>query len=47
MTPWNFLLWGYLKDIVFVPPLSTDIPNPQGRITQTVRAIARYMLVKV
>jgi hypothetical protein len=39
LTPWNFFLWGYVKDIVFIPPMPIYIPDLLDRITQTVRAI--------
>ena len=26
-TPYDFFLWGYIKDQVYVPPLPTSIPE--------------------
>jgi hypothetical protein len=47
LTPCDFLLWGYVKDAVFVPPLSTDIDDLKRRITVSVAAVTCDMLRRV
>ncbi|KAJ4431851.1 hypothetical protein ANN_20457 [Periplaneta americana] len=37
--PCDFYLWRYVKDSVFVPPLSENLPELQARIINTIAAI--------
>jgi hypothetical protein len=45
--PFNYFLWGYVKDKVFVPPLPASIPDLQSRNDATVETITPDMLIKV
>jgi len=47
LTPWNFLLWGYIKDCVYIPPMPCDLPQLRQRIMVAVAAIDRQMLQRV
>jgi hypothetical protein len=40
LTPCDFFLWGYVKDVLFVPPLPTYIDDLKRRITEAVAAVA-------
>jgi hypothetical protein len=42
-----FLLWGHVKDSVFVPPLPRDLPELQRRIIAAISNIDREMLRRV
>ena len=46
-TPCDFLLWGYIKDQVYVPPLPASLPELKVRIrtaTETITADMRNEL---
>ena len=43
LNPYDFFLWGFVKDTVFVPPLQ-DLRN---RITAAVALVDRDMLTRV
>jgi hypothetical protein len=45
--PRDFLLWGYVKERVFVPPLPLDTHELKLRITTAIETISRNMLEKV
>lgn len=30
LTPWNFFLWGYVKDVVFIPPTANTHSGSAG-----------------
>jgi hypothetical protein len=47
LTPCDFLLWGYVKDSVFVPPLPWDLPELRRRIITAISRIDREMLRQV
>jgi hypothetical protein len=47
LTPYDFFLWGYMKDVVFVPPLPTDINDLKQHITEAVAAVSCDMLRQV
>jgi hypothetical protein len=47
LTPCDFFLWGFVKDIVYVPPLPTTLQELKERITAAVMNIDRQMLLKV
>jgi hypothetical protein len=47
LTPYDFFLWCYVKDAVFVPPLTTDIDDLKRRITEVVVAVTCHMLLRV
>ena len=36
LTPYDFFLWGFVKDTVFVPPLPADLQDLRNRITAAV-----------
>ena len=38
-TPCDFFLWGYIKDQVYVPPLSASIPELKVRIRIAIETI--------
>ncbi|GBM56681.1 hypothetical protein AVEN_42056-1 [Araneus ventricosus] len=44
LTPCDFFLWGYEKDKVYVPPMSTMLQALQERITAAVTDIDGNML---
>lgn len=31
LTPWNFFLWGYVKDVVFIPPTAYTHSGSAGQ----------------
>ena len=43
----DFFLWGYVKDQVFIPPLSHDLADPKARIIAAVKNIKAPMLKRV
>ncbi|KAG8336075.1 hypothetical protein J6590_053298 [Homalodisca vitripennis] len=46
-TPCDFFLWGYVKEKVFVPPLTHDIEELKNRITVAIRSVNADTLCKV
>ena len=46
-TPCDFFLWGYVKDQVYVPPLSASIPELKVRIRTAIETITADMLQTV
>jgi hypothetical protein len=47
LTPCDFLLWGYVKDHVYVPPLPRDLPELRLKIMDAVATIDVHMLESV
>jgi hypothetical protein len=47
LTPCDFVLWGYVKDIVYVPPLPNDLQELTQSIIAAVATINRDMLARV
>jgi hypothetical protein len=47
LTPCDFFLWGYIKDLVYVPPLSRLLVELRERIAATLMTIDRMMLQNV
>lgn len=47
LTVCDFLLWGYIKDIVYVSPLPASVEILQDRITEAVNTITPDMLSRV
>jgi hypothetical protein len=45
--PYDFFLWGYAKERVFVLPVPLDIDELKLRITTAIRTIDRNMLERV
>ena len=43
----QFFLWGYVKDEVYVPPLSASIPELKVRIRTAIETITADMLQTV
>jgi hypothetical protein len=43
----DFLLWGFVKDNVYVPPLPKTLPELRERINTTIRNITQDMLERV
>jgi len=43
-TPCDFVLWDYVKDQVYVPPLPASIPELKVRIRTTIGTITADML---
>jgi hypothetical protein len=47
LAPCDFFLWGYVKDVVYVPPLPNDLQELIQHIIAAVATINRDMLEKV
>ncbi|GFU90912.1 DUF4817 domain-containing protein [Trichonephila clavipes] len=47
LTPWDFYLWGLIKDYVYVPPLPSDISDLRHRMEADVARISSDTLKKV
>jgi hypothetical protein len=47
LTPCDFFLWGYVKDVVYVPSLPNDLLELRQFITAAVATINRDMLETV
>ena len=47
LTPYEFFLLGFVKDIVFVPPLPANLKDLRNRITAAVVLVGRDMLTRV
>lgn len=47
ITPFDFFLWCFIKDRVFVPPLPNDLPELRQRIEQAIASITPDVLTKV
>ena len=47
LTPCDFLLFGFIKDRVYAPPMPRDLPLLLQRIVDAVAAIDRQMLQRV
>jgi hypothetical protein len=47
LTPCDFLLWGYVKDKVYMPPLPRDLPELRQKIVAAVDTINVDMLQHV
>ena len=46
-TPFDFFLWGYVKDQVYVPPLPASIPELKVRIRTDIETITADTLQTV
>lgn len=47
LTPLDFFLWGFIKDMVYVPPLPATLPDLRARIYAAVEQVTPEMLVRV
>jgi hypothetical protein len=47
LTPCAFLLWGYVKDKVFVPPVPVTLADLKQRITTATAGVDEDMLTRV
>jgi len=47
LTPYDFFLWRFVKNTVFVPPLPANLQNLRNRITAAVTLVDRDMLTRV
>ena len=47
LTPCVFFLWEFVKDIVFVPPVPTNLQELHDHITAAVALIDRDMVTRV
>ena len=47
LTPYDFFLWGFVKDTVFVPPLPANLQGLCNRITAAVAMVDRDMLTRL
>ena len=47
LTPYDFFLWRFVKDTVFVPPLPANLQDLRNRITAAVALVDRDMLTRV
>ena len=46
LTTYEFFLWGFVKDTVFVPPLPANLQDLRNRITAAVALVDRDMLTR-
>ncbi|PNF19251.1 hypothetical protein B7P43_G08008 [Cryptotermes secundus] len=44
ITPCDFFLWGYVKDMVYVPPLPQSLHDLRNRISRALETITPEML---
>jgi hypothetical protein len=47
LTPCDFLLWGFVKSSVYVPPLPMSLKEPRDRIMNALQTITADMLHRV
>ncbi|XP_008181699.1 uncharacterized protein LOC103309014 [Acyrthosiphon pisum] len=47
LTICDFFLWGYIKSIVYVPPLPKDLDELKSRITDAINSVTVDMLQQV
>ena len=47
MTTCEFFLWGYVKERVYVPPLTADLDELKHRITAAVKSATEDTLRRV
>ena len=47
LSPSDFFLWGYVKGLVFVPPLPASIEETKQRITAALETVTKGMLQQV
>jgi hypothetical protein len=47
LTPCDFFLWEYVKDVVYIPPLPNDLQELRQRIIAAVATINRDMPERV
>jgi len=47
LTPYDFFLWGFVRDTVFVPPLPANLQDLRNLITAAVALVDRDMLTRV
>ena len=47
LTPCDFILWGFVKDSVYVPPLPMSLSELRDRITHALQTITADMLHRV
>lgn len=47
LTACDFFLWGFVKDVVYVPPLPQDLNDLKRRISAAVELITEDMLARV
>ena len=47
LTPCDFVLWGYVKSLVYVPPLPTSVNDLKSQITEALITIDPDMLAQV
>ena len=46
LTPYDFFLWGFVKDTLFVPQLPANLQDFRNRITAAVALVDRDMLTR-
>lgn len=42
-----FFLWGYIKSIVYVPPLPKDLDELKSRVTEAINLVTVDMLQQI
>ena len=47
LTPCDFFLWGYVKSLVYVPPLPANVNELKQRITIALKTVTQDMLHRV
>ena len=47
LTTYDFFLWGFVKDTVFVPPLPANLQDLSNRIAAAVALVDRDKLTRV
>jgi hypothetical protein len=47
LTPYDFFLWGHIKDLIYVSPLPRDIDELKRRISEAATSVTAEMLERV
>ena len=47
LTPCNFFLWGYVKGLVYVPTLPTNVVELKQRISSALETVTENMVQQV
>ena len=47
LTPGDFFLWGYVKGLVYVPPLPTNVVELKQRTSSMLETVTEDMLQRV
>ena len=47
LTPCDFFLWGYVRGLVYVPPLPTNVVELKQRISSALETVTEDMLQRI